>query len=428
MRIVLYTGKGGVGKTSVAAATALRAAELGYRTVVISTDAAHSLADSFDLPLAPEPIQIATNLWAQELDILHQMDVYWGTIQEWLKALAIWQGTDQIVADEVTVLPGMEELASLLQIVYLHDSGNYDYIVVDSAPTGETLRLLTFPEVARWWLERIFPMQRRAANFIRPMMRAVTDMPLPGDAVFESIQNLFVDLGRMRDLLVDPAQSTIRLVVNPEKMVIKEAQRTFTYLNLFGYTTDAVIVNRVMAPDADPVATEQGFQTLEKILSADESLPGRAEMRAALAHYQAWARMQRPYLQLIQDSFAPVPVFQVPFFDGEVVGFDMLRRLATRAYGGLDPTKVFYEGRPPQNLVQTDGTYTLTVPLPLVAKGAVDLTRTGDDLVVRIGNHKRNLVLPRTLSGLETKDAKLENGELRITFAAPSRADERAER
>ncbi|MHB1417563.1 MAG: ArsA family ATPase, partial [Chloroflexota bacterium] len=163
MRIMLYTGKGGVGKTSVAAATAMRAAELGYRTIVISTDAAHSLADSFDTQLAPEPIQLGQNLWAQELDVLHQIDVYWGVIQNWLKAMAAWQGIDEIVADEVSVLPGMEELASLLQIVYLNDSGKYDVIIIDSAPTGETLRLLSFPEVARWWLEKIFPIQRRAA-------------------------------------------------------------------------------------------------------------------------------------------------------------------------------------------------------------------------------------------------------------------------
>ena len=416
MRIVLYTGKGGVGKTSVSAATALRAAEQGYRTIVISTDAAHSLADSFDRPLSPEPIQIAPNLWAQELDVLHQMDVYWGTIQKWLGAVAIWQGLDKIVADEVTVLPGMEELASLLQIAYLYDSGNYDFIVVDCAPTGETLRLLTFPEVARWWLEKVFPVQRRAAKVLRPMMRQIIEMPLPGDDVFASIQKLFGDLERTRALLADSEVSTIRMVVNPEKMVIKEAQRTFTYVNLFGYTTDAIVVNRVMPKGLD--VAEGDFAALETALAADGALSAVGkDLRQAVRHYKSWAQMQQPYLELIDNSFAPVPILQCPFFDGEVVGFDMLRRMAASTYGQADPVAVFYRGRS-QSLERLDGTYTLTLPLPLVTKGQVDLTRAGDELVVRIGNHRRNLVLPRSLSGLETKEARLDNGMLRITFAA----------
>ena len=414
MRILLYTGKGGVGKTSVAAATALRSAELGYRTIVLSTDAAHSLADSFDRQLSPDPVEIAPNLWAQELDVLHQMDLYWGAIQKWMQAVALWQGTDQIVADEVTVLPGMEELASLLQIVHLHDTKLYDLIIVDCAPTGETLRLLTFPEVARWWLEKIFPMQRRAAKVIRPLLRSVIDMPLPGDEVFASIQKLFADLERMRGLLSDPEVSTIRLVLNPEKMVIKEAQRTFSYLNLFGYSTDAVIVNRVMAPGVD-------FTSIP-----DEASDGAVNddcddrVRQALRHWYSWGQMQRPYLQLIDDSFAPVPILHCPFFDTEVVGPVMLRRMAEATYGATDPAKVLFRGRS-QTLEQIDGTYVLSLPLPLVAKGQIDLTRTGDELVVRIGNHRRNLILPRSLISLPTRDAKLEDGLLRITFVGPER-------
>ncbi len=407
---MLYTGKGGVGKTSVAAATALRLADLGYRTVVISTDAAHSLADSFDRPLAPDPIQIAPNLWAQELDILHQMDLYWGTVQSWLKAVAIWQGVDRIVADEVTVLPGMEELASLLQIVYLHDTGKYDVVVVDCAPTGETLRLLTFPEVARWWIEKIFPLQRKAAGVLRPVMRQVLDMPLPGDEVFAAIQKLFADLERMRALLVDPETTTVRLVMNPEKMVIKEAQRTFAYLNLFDYDTDAVIVNRVMAPGND-------FTHLPDIDGDGMSDETAERVRQALQHWYSWGQMQKPYLELIENSFAPVPIFRCPFFDQEVVGETMLRQMAAQTYGDTDPAKVLYRGRT-QTLEPLDGGFVLTVPLPMVVKGQVDLTRSGDDLVVRIGNHKRNLVLPRSLSGLPTKEAKLEAGVLRIVFAA----------
>jgi arsenite/tail-anchored protein-transporting ATPase len=410
LRIMLYTGKGGVGKTSVSAATALRLADLGYRTVVISTDAAHSLADSFDRPLSPDPIQIAPNLWAQELDILHQMDLYWGTVQSWLKAVALWQGVDRIVADEVTVLPGMEELASLLQIVYLHDTGQYDVVVVDCAPTGETLRLLTFPEVARWWIEKIFPLQRKAAGIMRPVMRQVLDMPLPGDEVFAAIQRLFADLERMRKLLIDPETTTVRLVMNPEKMVIKEAQRTFAYLNLFDYDTDAVIVNRVMAPGND-------FTVLPEVDEVGVPDDCADRVRQALQHWYSWGQMQKPYLELIEDSFSPVPIFRCPFFDREVVGETMLRQMAQLTYGDTDPAKVLYRGRT-QTLEQIDGRFVLSLPLPMVAKGQVDLTRSGDELVVRIGNHKRNLVLPRSVSSLPTKEAKLEAGVLRIVFAA----------
>mgnify|MGYP005845224823 CR=1 FL=1 len=422
MRIVLYTGKGGVGKTSVAAATAVRAAEAGHRTIVLSTDAAHSLADSFDRRLAPEPVEVAPHLWAQELDVLHQIDRYWGTIEEWLKALAVWQGLDQIVADEIAVLPGMEELASLLQIVYLHDSGLYDFIIVDCAPTGETLRLLSFPEVARWWLEKVFPLQRRAAQFWRPVVRTFIDMPLPTDEVFASVQTLFGDLERMRVLLANPELSSVRLVVNPEKMVIKEAQRTFTYLNLFDYATDAVVVNRVMA--AGPQLEGFDLDRLNEALRAQAGAGSVVDdVHKALHYWYSWSQMQRPYLDLIDDSFAPVPILHCPFFANEVVGLDMLRRMADAIYGDRDPTTVFYRGLS-QSLEKANGTYTLTVPLPLVAKGDVDLTRAGDEMVVRIGNHRRNLILPRTLVGLEAKEAKLEEGVLRIVFSAEDRYDE----
>ncbi len=414
MRIVLYTGKGGVGKTSVAAASAQRAAALGYRTLIISTDNAHSLADSFDRPLAPEPIEIAPNLWAQELDVLHQIDVHWGTIQEWIKSLARWQGIDDIVAEEVTVLPGMEELASLLQIVDLHDSGKYDFIVVDCAPTGETLRLLSFPEVASWWLDRIFPAQRKAANILRPMMKRVMDMPMPGDEVFASIERLLLNLERMRVLLSNSDLASVRLVVNPEKMVIKEAQRTYTYLSLFGYSTDAVIVNRVLGRQESEAELERGFAALTELVEQQAQLPAKQEALAALRHWRAWSGMQRPYLQLIEDSFAPVPILHCPFFDREVVGKEMLERMAASIYGEADPTLIMYQGEG-QTLTQEGGEYVLSVPLPLVSKGAVDLTRTGDELVVRIGNQKRNLILPQVLAGTDPSEAKLD-GSLRLRF------------
>ena len=245
MRILLYTGKGGVGKTSVSAATAVRCAELGYRTAVLSTDPAHSLGDSFDRRIGNQLVELMPHLWGQEIDLLTQMDQYWGTVLSYLNALFAWQGMDSLVAEETAVLPGMEELASLLQITSLADSGDYDVIIIDAAPTGSTLQLLSFPDMARWYIEKIFPFHRRTVQLARPVVRRMTDMPLPGDDIFESIEELVGYLERMSQLLSDGEVSSMRIVLNPEKMVIKEAQRAYTYLNLYGYSVDAVFCNRV---------------------------------------------------------------------------------------------------------------------------------------------------------------------------------------
>ncbi|HQY91207.1 TRC40/GET3/ArsA family transport-energizing ATPase, partial [Caldilinea sp.] len=240
MRILLYTGKGGVGKTSISAASAVRCAELGYRTAVLSTDPAHSLGDSFDRRIGSHMIELAPNLWGQEIDLLSQMDQYWGTVQGYLNALFMWQGMDSLVAEETAVLPGMEELSSLMQITSLAESGRFDVIIIDAAPTGSTLQLLSFPDIARWYIEKIFPFQRKTIQLARPMMKRMTDMPLPGDDIFDSIEELVSFLERMSRLLSDGEQSSMRVVLNPEKMVVKEAQRAYTYLNLYGYSVDAV--------------------------------------------------------------------------------------------------------------------------------------------------------------------------------------------
>ncbi|MEZ4559526.1 MAG: ArsA family ATPase [Caldilineaceae bacterium] len=245
MRILLYTGKGGVGKTSISAATAIRCADLGYRTAVLSTDPAHSLGDSFDVRIGSELIQLAPNLWAQEIDLLTQMDQYWGRVQSCLNAIFSWQGMDGLVAEETAVLPGMEELASLMQITSLADSGDFDVIIIDAAPTGSTLQLLSFPDIARWYIEKVFPFQRKTIQLARPVVKRFSDIPLPDEDVFDSIEELVVYLERMSALLSDGDVSSMRVVLNPEKMVVKEAQRAYTYLNLYGYTVDAVICNRV---------------------------------------------------------------------------------------------------------------------------------------------------------------------------------------
>lgn len=386
MRILLYTGKGGVGKTSVAAATSLRCVDLGYRTAVISTDAAHSLADSFDVEIGPEPTELTDNLWAQEIDVLHQMDHYWGTVQRWLASVLSWRGVNDIIAEEVSVFPGMEELASLLQIVHLHGSGNYDVIVVDCAPTGETLRFLSMPEAARWYLTRIFPLERQAARVAGPILRSMANLPVPEDEVFEAIKNLLIQLTDMQGLLTDPDLTSIRLVLNPEKMVIKEAQRTFTYLNLYDFHSDLVISNRI--------------------------IPERVED----TYFDAWKASQEKWGQLVEEAFAPLPILEVPLFDQEVVGFDMLRRMAGAMYRDRDPTELFYKGKI-QTVEKLNGEYQMELALPFTHKEEINLTRSGGELVISIGNFRRNLMLPRALVELDVKQAKMEDQRLVVTFA-----------
>lgn len=382
---MLYTGKGGVGKTSVAAATALRCADLGYRTVVVSTDAAHSLADSFDTLIGNEPVEIAPNLKGQEIDILHQMERYWGTVQEWLTTVLSWRGVSELIADEASVLPGMDELASLLQIVYLHDSNEYDAVIVDCAPTGETLRLLSLPEVAKWYLSHIFPVERQVMKMAGPLIRSVTDLPIPDDKVFESIRDVIMQLDRMHQLLADTEQSSVRLVLNPEKMVIKEAQRTFTYLNLYGYSTDLIISNRIIPASVDD------------------------------RYFNAWKGSQERYGHLVEEAFAPLPILKVPLMDQEVVGIQMLRKMADAIYGDQDPTKLFYVGRP-QSVEKVGDAYLLKLRLPFVGKENVSLARNGDELAISIGNFRRNIILPRVLAVQDVKKAKFEGDYLVLTF------------
>jgi arsenite-transporting ATPase len=388
VRIILYTGKGGVGKTSVSAATALKAARLGYRTLVMSTDSAHSLGDSFDMPVGGEVVQIADNLWAQELDVFKEIDRNWGKLEEYIRMVMTWRGVDEVLAEEMAVLPGMEELAGLLNLITYYEGQEYDAIVVDCAPTGETLRLLSFPDVMRWWLHRIFPIQRTAARIARPVLTRVTDLPFPEDDVFEALKELFERLDKMRALLTDPDICSIRLVLNPEKMVVKEAQRTYTYLNLYGYPSDLVVCNRLLPDDVTD------------------------------AYFSSWKESQERYYSLVEEGFSPLPILTAPLMDQEVVGLEMLKRFGDALYDDDDPTRVHFHGQA-QDIRQEDGDYILTLLLPFTSKEEVALSQLGDELLVRVGAHRRNVVLPRVLVGMRTQSAKLEEDRLTIRFVRP---------
>ena len=377
-RTILYTGKGGVGKTSVAAATARRCAAAGLRTVVLSTDPAHSLSDSLEAELGADPTQAGANLFGQEVQAQEEMERHWDSVQGWLGSLLEERGVDRISAEELTVPPGMDELFSLLWIKRHHEEGEFDCVVVDCAPTGETLRLLSFPDVVTWWLERILPSQRRLA----PFARSLFDMPLPGDGVFEDVERLARNLVAMNGILRDRSRTTVRLVTNADRMVVKEAMRTFTYLNLYGYLTDAVVVNRLLPADG---------------------------------YFAAWSEVQREQLELVRSAFEPVPVLTAPYLEREVVGPEMLDRLAGEVFGERDPAAVLHS-HIAQELVTENGRATLRVDVPFAEKGDLGLKKIGLEVVVRVGAQKRTIMLPPALAAYSASGAKLDDGTLEISF------------
>lgn len=394
MRIIVHTGKGGVGKTSISAATALRCAEMGLRTIVISTDTAHSLADSLDVKIGPEPVLLADNLWAQEVDARYSMDKYWGRIQNYMLEVLSTRGVQDIVAEEVTILPGLEEGAHLLWINKYASEGEHDVLIVDAAPTAETLRLLSLPDTSRWWFQRVMSLVRGAGRILRPLSKPLIGADLPDAATLDSIDGLFNTLDQVRQLLSDPQYSSLRLVVNPERMVIKETQRTYTYLNLYGYAVDAVLVNRVIPPEVtDPF-------------------------------FDAWKAQQAANLDFIAEAFGTLPVLQAPLFDKEMGGFDSLRRLADALYGDRNPAEMMTTGQ--SHRIESDGQegYYLIVPLPFAEKGDLDLYRAADELTLRVGPYRRNIVLPYALWNLDIDNARFEQSRLRIHFTrrdTPSR-------
>ena len=397
MRIIVHTGKGGVGKTSISAATALRCAEMGLKTIVISTDTAHSLGDSLEKEIGPEPVQLYPNLWAQEVDARYSMDKYWGLFQRYMVALFCRQGVEEVVAEEVTILPGLEEGAHLLWNNKYVNENEFDVLVVDAAPTAETLRLLSLPDVTRWWFERILTLTRGVSKVIRPFTKLMRrNDSMPDDDAWNQVQSLFDTLDRVRKLLTDPEMSSIRLVVNPEKMVIKETQRTYTYLNLYGYATDAILCNRIIPPEVtDP-------------------------------YFTMWKANQQENIAFIGEAFGELPLMKAPLFGHEVGGLDALRQLAEALYGDSNPAQKLFGGKTHQIESTPDGGFVLVVPLPFANKQDLDLYRSRDELTLRVGPYRRNIVLPYALWDLEIGDARFEQSTLRIQFTKDERASQSA--
>jgi arsenite-transporting ATPase len=388
MRIIIYTGKGGVGKTSVAAATALRCAGLGHRTCVLSTDAAHSLADSLDVSLGPEPLLVAENLWAQEVDAHYSLQKHWGIFKKYLSGVLTRHGVDELYAEEFATVPGLDEGASLLWLNRYAEEGQFDVVVIDAAPTAETLRLLSLPDASRWWFERLLPLSQGATRILRPVSR-LGNIPLPDKETLQAFELLFDQLGNVHTLLSDPSQSTMRLVLNAERMVIKEAQRTFTYLNLYDYVTDAIICNRLLPPEVqDPF-------------------------------FAGWQASQAENLSLIEECFSPLPVFTAPLFRQEMGGMELLTALAEEIFGERDPADRFFVGQAHHISPGKDGDYTLSLPLPFVEKGDIELFRDKDELTIRVGNQRRNFILPRALWELEATQARFSGDTLKISFVKP---------
>ncbi len=393
MRVLLFTGKGGVGKTTIAAATAVRSARAGKRTLVMSTDPAHSLGDSFEIEIGSEPALIEPNLWAEQIDAQDRLEGNWREIQDYFIQLMNWAGTETIQAEELTVIPGLDEIFALIDVKTHVESGAYDMLVVDCAPTAETLRLLSLPEVMNWYIERIFPVERRVVKAVRPIVSKMTTLPIAGDQVFGAIERLHRNLEAVKQILTDEKVSSVRLVVNPEKMVISEARRTYTYLGLFGYRVDAVIVNRVLPPDVtDP-------------------------------YFGKWKDIQSEHLATIHESFEPVPILEARLFDREMVGVTLLDEMGDEVYGDLDATSVLYRDDPIR--VRKKGTgYILSMRLPFVSRDDMDIHRRGEELFVRVGSYKRNLVLPQTLKRMTVRGAAFEGDHLEIAFGREPRPGE----
>ena len=383
MRIILYLGKGGVGKTTTAAASAARIAELGHRTLVVSTDVAHSLADALDQPLGSQPTQVAPNLWGQEINVLDEVRRHWGKLQEYLQTMLRRRGVDEVAAEELSIIPGMEEVVSLLHIRKQAREGSFDTVVVDAAPTGETIRLLTMPEMFQWYAGRVLNWEGNTMKLARPLVRAL----VPASDVFDALPKFMAEVDDLRATLTNPKVSSYRLVLTPERMVLREAQRAATYLALYGYPVDGAVLNRVLPADA---GDEQSFA---------------GQLR----------RSQEGYRREAHDLFMPLPIWEAPYEPRDLRGLADLRRFGGMLFGAADPAKVFFTGKT-QEIDHVGDDYILRLPLPHVELDKVNMVKRGDQLFVEIGTFRREMILPVTLAERDASRAVFRNGTLEVHF------------
>jgi arsenite-transporting ATPase len=391
VRIIFFAGKGGVGKTSIAAATGIRAAEMGKRTVVMSLDVAHSLSDIFDLEKSlldrnrGRPIKVGKNLWIQEMDVQEEIENNWGDIYKYISTLLRTTGLDEILAEELAILPGMEEVSLLLYINrYVRDK-EYDVLILDCAPTGESIRFISIPTTLEWYINKIFKMERAIAKYVGPVAKRVYDVPVPGDDYFAAVEYLFQRLRGVDELLTDPQITTVRLVTNPEKIVLRETQRAFMYFCLYKMSIDGIIMNRILPSQINDT------------------------------YFNKWRKNQEQYVEKAGEYFSPIPVFPVNLFRSEVLGYESLKMLADQVYGKRDPLGRFFKGEP-YNLMKENGEYRLTMKLPFLMKEEVELNRNSDELIVRVGSFKRHLLLPRQMAASKNVNAALEGEFLHINF------------
>ena len=395
MRMMLYAGKGGVGKTCVAGATGIITARTGLKTLVMSLDPAHSLSDAFDLDRSlmdknrGQPIQAGDNLWVQELDVHEEINNYWSEVHGYISLLLNTSGIDDVLAEELAVLPGMEELSALLYINKYVKDQLYDVIVLDCAPTAESIRFISMPTALEWYMKKVFRLERKIFGYVRPVARRMVDIPLPEDEYFANIESLYTRLKGVDQLLTDPETTSVRLVTNPEKMVLRETQRAFMFFSLHHTSIDAIIINRVF-----PSGIDEGY-------------------------VKVWGNNQQKYLDLAETYFNPLPIFKAPLYDSEILGYEKLLEFGENLYRGEDPTQIFFKQKPYQ-FAKMDGQSVVKLHLPFVTKKEIDLSKIGDELIIKIGNFKKNIVLPRAYAVLEPRKARLEEDYLLIEFGGSS--------
>lgn len=385
MRIILYTGKGGVGKTSIAAATACKIAGEGKKVLIMSTDQAHSLSDSFDIKLSNEPVKIADNLYGMEIDTVIENEKTWGSLKGYIEKLMFLKSKETIESEELLVFPGFEELLSLIKIKEIYDEGKYEVLIVDCAPTGETMSLLKFPDLFKWWMEKIFPIKRKGAKIAKPIVESTMKIPIPTDETFDDIENLYSKLNELHSLMQNKEVVSIRIVTTPEKIVVKEAKRSFSYLHLFDYNVDGIIVNKIF-----PEVSLKGY-------------------------FEGWKKIQGESIEDIMSSFKDIHVFKLELMEDELRRYEMLKKVANKIYGDVKPENVLFQDK--IFTVKKEKNYhKLSIKMPFINKSELKLSQSGDEITIGVKNEKRSLILPTKLQSKEIIKAKYDDGNLNIYF------------